>query len=256
MSSNKFNPKEYYFSKPVMQDGKVEVVIVPKQPFDANGVWDTGERYHALEDYFIKTGKKYVDVTECIFSPEEDLSEKEVEDSLRKQGFLYNPKLKVNPDEESKEEGKYILVSMMIGLPASGKSTFAQYVLGNLPIVSKDLCNGSESQEMKRLEDLLSKGEHIVVDDTNYDRKSRAKIIALCHKYHAEVKAIYITTDKQTCIERNRTREKKIPEVAIHTIAKRFEKPKLEEGFIDISDWTKEEAEDMIAESKKRTGMN
>lgn len=127
-----------------------------------------------------------------------------------------------------------LTVYMMIGIPASGKSTVREQEYGNIPVVSKDLCNGSESKERKQLEELLSEGKSVVVDDTNYNKVAREKIISIAKKYGADVIGVYVDVDKQTALERNKEREKKVPSVAIHTIAKKFEKPEIEEGFSDI----------------------
>jgi uncharacterized protein YdeI (YjbR/CyaY-like superfamily) len=46
--------------------------------------------------------------------------------------------------------------------------------------------------------------------------------------------AVYMDVDKEICLKRNETRANKVPAIAIHTLAKKFEPPTLEEGFTDI----------------------
>lgn len=128
-----------------------------------------------------------------------------------------------------------LTVYMMIGLPASGKSSVTKNLYEDLPVVSKDICNGSEAKERKQLEELLSEGKSVVVDDTNYSKQTRAKIISMAKQYGADVIGIYVHVEKNTALERNKGREKKVPDIAIHTLAGKFEEPSLEEGFTKLN---------------------
>ncbi|MBM3200463.1 hypothetical protein FJZ53_05995, partial [Candidatus Woesearchaeota archaeon] len=127
------------------------------------------------------------------------------------------------------KENSRLMVYMMIGLPASGKSTYAKKTYVNYPIVSRDLCNGSKKKEQAQLEGLLSDGVSVVVDDTNYCVKNRAEIILIAKKYGAEVIGTYVKVDKETALERNSKREKKVPASAIHLLYSKFEEPRKEE---------------------------
>lgn len=144
----------------------------------------------------------------------------------------------VIPEDSKKQkfsDKEPLIVYMMIGLPASGKSSVIKTLYDDLPVVSKDLCNGSEAKEKKHLEELLSEGKSVVVDDTNYNKQTRAKIISMAKQYGADVIGIYMHVEKNTALERNRKREKRVPDIAIHTIAHRFEEPEVEEGFTKLN---------------------
>lgn len=125
------------------------------------------------------------------------------------------------------------IIYMMIGLPASGKSTYRKEHFSELPFVSKDVC-GTAAKEKKQLEALLDKEEKVIVDDTNYNLKNRQEIFAIARRYNAQVVGIYFEVDKATSLARNKVRPNHVPEVAIHTMAKNFQEPTEEEGFKEL----------------------
>lgn len=241
--------EEYYFSTPFPAHGftnNLKVVIVPKAAYDRNGEWqDGGAEYRAMD-----VPGELSESSENIFEAENPMTKQEIENLLKSKGFIHNPKLDSDVmatldvpasyyaglEKDIKKSPTRPRVYMMVGLPASGKSTQSKWFEGlHAKFVSQDLCNGSKSQARKQLENLLEQGETIVVDDTNYNREVRSEIIDLAKRYNpVNLTAIYMDVDKQTCLERNKTRQNKVPDVAIHTIAKKFEPPTLDEGFTDI----------------------
>jgi predicted kinase len=244
------DPKDFYFSTPVVSKGGcVEVIITPKKPFDTKGILDCDcKEYQSLLKFL---RYKLEDFADCFFAQSDgkrQMTPAEMKNYLSGVGFIYNPKLDGDnpsrntgstgsspaPITDKKTDTTRPELYMMIGLQASGKSTIAKRQFPNVEIVSKDLCNGSESKERKQLEQILSSGKSVVVDDTNYNRAARAKVIDVAKKYHAKVIGIYVKADKEICLKRNKTRLNRVPEVAIHTTYKRFEEPRNSEGFDEL----------------------
>ena len=129
---------------------------------------------------------------------------------------------------------------ILIGLPASGKTTFYQRrFVGTHQHISKDLWPNTSNRDRRQAEILrqaLSQGLSVVIDNTNPAPADRAPVIAIARQYSARVIGYYFTATTREAIGRNRGREGKarVPDVAIFTRAKRMAKPLLEEGFDEL----------------------
>ena len=126
---------------------------------------------------------------------------------------------------------------ILIGLPASGKSTFfRERFAATHDHVSKDLLRNNR-QPQRRQDQLiaasLASGRSVVVDNTNPSAAVRAPVIALARKHGAEVFGYFFTTEAADALRRNRAREgrERVPDVAIFTARKRLEPPTMTEGF-------------------------
>jgi len=126
---------------------------------------------------------------------------------------------------------------ILIGLPASGKSTFfRERFAGTHDHVSKDLLRNTR-QPQRRQDQLiaasLASGRSVVVDNTNPGAAVRAPIIALARMHGAEVTGYFFVTEAGDALRRNRAREgrERVPDVAIFTVRKRLEPPTMAEGF-------------------------
>lgn len=126
---------------------------------------------------------------------------------------------------------------ILIGLPASGKSTFyRQRFAGTHDHVSKDLMRHARSPERRQqrlVAESLAAGRPVVVDNTNATRAERASIIALARGRGVPVVGYYFETTAADALRRNRAREgrARIPDVAIFAARKRMEAPERSEGF-------------------------
>lgn len=129
---------------------------------------------------------------------------------------------------------------LLIGLPASGKSTFArERFAGTHEIISKDLMSRSGNKARKQtraLEEAFAAEKSVVLDNTNVGREERAAAIGIARAHGARVIAYRFDEDVPSCRERNEGREgaARVPLVAIYTAAKRYEPPKLDEGIDEI----------------------
>jgi predicted kinase len=126
---------------------------------------------------------------------------------------------------------------ILIGLPASGKSTFfRERFAGTHAHISKDLMRNSRTPQ-RRQEQLLAaslaSGRSVVIDNTNPSAAVRAPLIAVARKYGAEVTGYFFITEAGDALRRNRARQgrERVPDVAIFTVRKRLEPPTAAEGF-------------------------
>ena len=115
-------------------------------------------------------------------------------------------------------------LNILIGVPASGKSTFAKNVLSkDSTIVSRDvirysmLKDGEEyfSHEkevlrefINQIQALIDKGENVTADATHLNRYSRNRLIhCLTNLEDYDIYGYYFTTSLKECLERNSLRE-------------------------------------------------
>jgi predicted kinase len=145
-------------------------------------------------------------------------------------------------------------VFILIGIPCSGKSTYANKVLNssNTIIVSsdeirKDL-NGTykfspETNNIvfdivkNEVKLALSKGFDVVVDATNTNKKYRKSLISISKKYNCSIIAVVFQTPLSLCLERNykRSSERIIPEDVIIRMSQFDSDIKKSEGFDEIN---------------------
>ena len=118
----------------------------------------------------------------------------------------------------------------LIGASGSGKSSFARQHFLPTEVVSSDFCRALVSDDENSAaatEDAfallhyiaakrLSRGNLTVVDATNVQRESRARLVQLARSQHVLPVAIVLNMPRDVCLERNRTRtDRTIPEHAI-----------------------------------------
>lgn len=143
-------------------------------------------------------------------------------------------------------------VHMMIGIPGSGKTTFARSLSKehNYVIVSSDVVrmlhpDFDETKvwpEVYRLcAENLKNNQDIIFDATNITPKVRARFDTELSKYHVKYQKIayFFKTDVSKCIERVTKRntlsnELYLPTEVISSYGEKIIPPTTDEGFIEI----------------------
>jgi predicted kinase len=126
---------------------------------------------------------------------------------------------------------------ILIGLPASGKSTFfRERFAATHDHVSKDLFRNNPKPQRRQeylIAESLAAGRSVVVDNTNPSAAIRAPLIAIAKQHGAEITGYFFVTEAGDALRRNRTRQgrERVPDVAIFTVRKRLEPPTTAEGF-------------------------
>lgn len=127
-------------------------------------------------------------------------------------------------------------LAILVGLPGSGKTSFARARLARHVHVSKDLLRATPRRDARQLElirEALTAGGSVVVDNINASAADRAPLIAAARELGAPVVGYVMETEVKECLRRNRAREGKarVPDVAIFVNRKRLQPPTLAEGF-------------------------
>jgi predicted kinase len=106
---------------------------------------------------------------------------------------------------------KYRLLMLLIGIPGSGKSTYA---------ASQD------------------RSDVIIFDGTFVDAMRRARVTAAAHAVGVPVIAVWLDTDFDTCVKRNQQRpaDRRVPLDSMNMMLHRLvnSPPQLQEGFSQI----------------------
>ena len=139
---------------------------------------------------------------------------------------------------------------MMVGLPCSGKSTYAEKLSKeyNAVIHSSDALreeltgdiNNQDNNELvfqtmhKRIKDDLQNGVSCIYDACQVTRKSRMSFIQQLNKIPCRKICVLMATRYKRCIERSKTRERKVPEYVIERMYKKFDPPYWYEGWDDM----------------------
>lgn len=127
---------------------------------------------------------------------------------------------------------------VMVGFPASGKSTFARgLAVHGYEIVNQDEL-GTFQKVIRVAREHLQAGKSIIIDSTNRSIEKRANYIRLAKSFKTPVKCIWITTPIEIAQHMNIVRERmggpRIPQVAYNVYRKRFQPPTKDEGFTSV----------------------
>lgn len=139
---------------------------------------------------------------------------------------------------------------MMIGLPASGKSTLAEQISKSedAEIVSSDNIRkelygdeniqGDNNKVFRILQERIINGlknnKNMIYDATNISYKTRMAFLQRLNKLEVEKIAIMVAIPYEDCLIRNSQRERKVPEEVIKRMYYNFYVPQYFEGFNDI----------------------
>ena len=141
-------------------------------------------------------------------------------------------------------------VTLMAGLPGSGKDTWLARNRGELPIVSLDVVRaelgvqptqdqGRVVQVAKeRCRELLRSKTSFAFNATNTMRQTRDRWLGLFADYNACIEIVYLEPPLEDLLRQNRARAEAVPESVIFKLAQRCEPPTwLECHRLVMSDW-------------------
>lgn len=147
------------------------------------------------------------------------------------------------------------LMIMLVGLPGSGKSTFAQNITiteddrGNKPIIHssdglrKELF-GDEAMQgdnnklftelHRRIKADLIAGKDVIYDATNISKKLRMHFLNGLKNVSCTPICLCMMTTYDTCLRNNDKRERKVPAETIKRMLMNWQPPHYSEGFEEI----------------------
>jgi len=133
-------------------------------------------------------------------------------------------------------------------LPGSGKSTWVARQ-GTTPVSSDEVrrmvADDAGIQTIHRL--VFATVRHLVrqriatgckvtyIDATNLTRRERRQYVKLAGLHGCDIEAVLFDVPLEVCLERNRGRNRVVPEDAMREMSRRLVPPSLEEGFDKIT---------------------
>jgi predicted kinase len=144
-------------------------------------------------------------------------------------------------------------IILLVGVPGSGKSTLAQKIVAkgfhymNADSIREELYGKAIEQGnpedvfkifFERLEQAMADGKSIIVDNTNCNPRHRKQILDRCATFnYDDVQLWLLDVPLATCLERNRGRERAVPEDAVTNIYNELQRngrPKRSEGKVVV----------------------
>lgn len=141
-------------------------------------------------------------------------------------------------------------MTMMVGLVASGKSTYAEKLAKETDaiVLSSDDIRwelfGDETdqkhnqkvfQELhKRAKEYLHNGRNVILDSTNISSKRRRAFLNELKKIDCVKNCIIMATPYEQCLKNNRNRARQVHEWVIERMYRKWQTPAMFEGWDDI----------------------
>lgn len=144
--------------------------------------------------------------------------------------FVYN-KINIGQNIMFKEYDKTIFI--LIGIQASGKTTFCREYFSDFDIVSLDIIKTRKKEE-KTINEIINSGKNFVIDNTNPTIKERKKYIDIAQQNLYKTVGIYFRSSVDECLKRNSERKNNIPLKGILATAKKLEIPSYSENFDEL----------------------
>lgn len=132
-------------------------------------------------------------------------------------------------------------VAILIGLQASGKTTFYRTVLASTHVhVSKDAFPNARRRQARQLRligEALDAGLDVAVDNTNPSAEEWAPLIAAGRARGARIAGYWFPPDLTASTVRNAARDDKtrVPDVGLYATVKRLRRPRPADGFDELS---------------------
>jgi predicted kinase len=145
-------------------------------------------------------------------------------------------------------------IYIAVGLPGSGKSTYAKNFIKDKDIeylssdelravYGKDETDQSVTSIVfghikRKVDEFLKDGKNVLVDATSVNRRERADYINAAKKYGAKVVALVFKMDRQGLIDRNKKRGEQggrvVPDWVIDKMLAKYEEPSTNEGIDEV----------------------
>jgi len=145
-------------------------------------------------------------------------------------------------------------IYIAVGLPGSGKSTYAKNFIKDKDIeyLSSDelravFGKGEDDQTVtplvfghikRKVDEFLKDGKNVLVDATSVNRRERADYITTAKKYGAKVVVLVFKMDRQGLIDRNKKRGEQggrvVPDWVIDKMLTKYEEPSTSEGIDEV----------------------
>ena len=138
---------------------------------------------------------------------------------------------------------------MLVGIPASGKSTYGEnlkqngYNVHSSDAIRKEMYgdenNQSDNQKVfhelhRRIKDDLQNGISCVYDATNLNMRRRIAFLDEIKKFSCRKKCVLFAVPVDECKRRNENRERKVPDSVFDKMLRQFQCPYYYEGWDEI----------------------
>lgn len=124
---------------------------------------------------------------------------------------------------------------IIMGLQASGKSTFCRRYLSDFEYISLDVLH-TRNNEKNALISCIENQKSFLIDNTNPSVDDRKKYFDFVQGKGYKIIGYYMKSVLAECLERNekRTGKQKIPRCAVASTSKKIELPSYDEGFDEL----------------------
>jgi predicted kinase len=154
--------------------------------------------------------------------------------------FLYFRREDRSADHEAFDDW-HRPVTLMSGLPGTGKDTWLAAHAGDMPVISLDDLRAelgvdpaetqgpviAAAREQARVH--LRAGRSFIWNATNVSRQLRSQLIGLFADYRAKIRIVYVEAPLAEAARRNQARTRPVPRAAIARMLDRWEPPDLTE---------------------------
>jgi predicted kinase len=155
-------------------------------------------------------------------------------------------------EEQGEGAGRGPRLYLLVGVPGSGKSTYARTELADKWrvclddlrfMLSRDPYAPSLQPVALALEEAALRAllggvdgrrQDVVVDATNITRSRRQRYLRLAASFDVPVVAVFVQCDLQVAMARNRARPQPVPDEVVERMYRSLQPPDLSEGFEDV----------------------
>lgn len=124
-------------------------------------------------------------------------------------------------------------IFILIGIQASGKTTFCRKYFNDFNCISLDVIK-TRKKEDTIITQIVKNGKNLVIDNTNPTKNERKKYIDIARQNGYKTIGLYFRSSVDECIKRNSARENHIPLKGILAVAKKLEQPNYNEDFDEL----------------------